>query len=246
MILRLLLTTVLLLTCLSWPVQADWSPVKPPPLLVVTEELPPYNFTNNQGEIVGENTRIVRQILKRAGLDYRIVSYPWIRAYRTARNNSQVLIYTIIKNEVRAPWFHWFCPIAPPEPFYLIRLKENTHLTVTHLDDTRRYRIGLVKNSHFHNFLNSNGFTTDGRLDITAEDPANIRKLFKGRIDFIGHNGKSLAYYLAQHGKSLDDVTTEFMVYMEEPRCMALNINTPPPLVKRIRQAFAEQMANPG
>ena len=42
---------------------------------VVTEEYPPYNFTQN-GKIIGSATTVLTAILDKAKLDYEIKSYP--------------------------------------------------------------------------------------------------------------------------------------------------------------------------
>ncbi len=66
------------------------------PLRIVTEELPPYNMTQN-GRMTGMSTEVVQAVLKEVGMDAPIHSMPWARAYELALNESNVLIYSIVR-----------------------------------------------------------------------------------------------------------------------------------------------------
>jgi len=70
-------------------------------LRVVTENWPPYNFFNQNDQIVGSSTEVVRAVLEKAGFSYSIEVYPWARSYSIAQNNSNVLIYTILRTPFR-------------------------------------------------------------------------------------------------------------------------------------------------
>lgn len=75
-------------------------------ILVVTEELPPYNFTEN-GVITGSSTEVVRAVMREVGLEADIVSLPWARAMNKALTQPNVLIYTIATTPMRLPQFKW-------------------------------------------------------------------------------------------------------------------------------------------
>nr|BFE97768.1 hypothetical protein GCM10020185_83040 [Pseudomonas brassicacearum subsp. brassicacearum] len=74
------------------------------PLRIVTEELPPYNMTQN-GRMTGMSTEVVQAVLKEVGMDAPIHSMPWARAYELALNESNVLIYSIVRTPAREPLF---------------------------------------------------------------------------------------------------------------------------------------------
>ncbi len=125
-------------------------------ITVVTEEYPPYNFTEN-GVIKGCSTEIVQEVLKRAGIPYSLTSYPWARTYNTALNTPNVLIYSIGRSEKREKLFKWIDVVAPYD-IHLYKLKKRTDLTVTGLDDAKKYRIGAVRDDVRAQFLEKNGF----------------------------------------------------------------------------------------
>lgn len=209
-------------------------------LLIVTEEQAPYNYTNRHGEVVGENTKRVKEILTKAGLPFRIVSYPWVRSFTIARDKPRVLIYSIYKNKNRAPLFHWYCPLNKPTSIYLMRLKKNSHLTVNKLSDAKQYRIGVIRRGNLHQYLLNNGFSEDQQLDTTAESITNYRKLFNDRVDFVGQSPTNLPYYLNQLGKSINEVEMVFKLYDQKSSCLAININTPADIINKIDKAFKE------
>jgi polar amino acid transport system substrate-binding protein len=73
-------------------------------LKVLTEEFPPYNYTEN-GRITGFSTAVVQAVLKEAQLQGDFQSLPWARAYETAQTSDSVLIYSIARNPQREKLF---------------------------------------------------------------------------------------------------------------------------------------------
>lgn len=55
-------------------------------IMVVTEELPPYNMTVD-GKLTGMATEVVQAVLDEVGEGARIQSMPWARAYDIALNS---------------------------------------------------------------------------------------------------------------------------------------------------------------
>lgn len=65
-------------------------------VLIVTEELPPYNFTD-QGTLTGLSTEVVQAVLHQLDLNARFQVMPWARAYELAQSAPNVLIYSITR-----------------------------------------------------------------------------------------------------------------------------------------------------
>lgn len=64
------------------------------PVRVLTEEFPPYNYTEH-GRITGLGTELVEAVLQHLGLQGQFQSMPWARAYETAKGTPGVLLYSI-------------------------------------------------------------------------------------------------------------------------------------------------------
>ncbi len=61
-------------------------------LTLFTEEFPPFNFTE-AGKTTGVSTEVVEAVLKQAGYDYEIRSYPWARTYKVAQETPNALVF---------------------------------------------------------------------------------------------------------------------------------------------------------
>ena len=82
-------------------------------------------------------TEVVKKILKRAKLDYKLGIYPWARAYQMALDAPNVLIYSIARNDKRETLFKWVCVIAPCHG-YLYRVKSCLAVKVSTVDDIKQ------------------------------------------------------------------------------------------------------------
>jgi len=149
-------------------------------LTVLTEQNPPYNWEED-GEIKGFSTQIVKEILKRAGLNYSMRCIPWNGAYQTAIKHKNVLLYSTVRMKKREKLFKWVGPLTPYQVF-LFKLKSRKDIKISAIEDAKKYRIGVVENDARHLFFQGKeGYT----LDIVRENTLNIKKLFAKRIDLI-------------------------------------------------------------
>lgn len=88
------------------------------PLIVYTENYPPYSFAAPDGSVVGVATQKVRQILNESGLDYSIRLLPWARTMQFAQSEQNALIYSLTWTPKREPEFDWLALLAEAN-FYL-------------------------------------------------------------------------------------------------------------------------------
>lgn len=148
-------------------------------ITVVTEEYPPYNYSDNK-KITGISTDVVEEVLRRAKLEYSVRIYPWSRAYKTARMEPNVLIYSIGRSQERESMFKWVGVIAPYD-VYLFRLKSKTNIKASILSDLKAYNIGAVRDDVRAQYLQKEGI----KLDLVSDDILNLKKLFAERIDMF-------------------------------------------------------------
>ena len=91
-----------LLTLVSMPAFA---------LTLTTEELPPFNFVKD-GNVVGQSTDVMREVLKRTGIPGSISVYPWKQAYQMAQEGKDTCVYSTSRTEARESLFKWVGPLA--------------------------------------------------------------------------------------------------------------------------------------
>jgi hypothetical protein len=82
-----ILRAALIFMCFALPVRAQ-------DIMIVTEEFPPYNYSDN-GRAQGLSSEVVQAVLAQAGLTAEFLFLPWARAYLTAQNTKNTLIFSI-------------------------------------------------------------------------------------------------------------------------------------------------------
>lgn len=218
-----------------------------PKLQVVTEEWLPYNYTDEQGNIIGRATNKVKSVLDDAGLDYEIRVYPWLRAMKLATEQPNTLIYSIFRTPERENLFHWVCPLLEPIREYLFKLKSRTDIHVVSVDDAKKYITAIVRGSVGYNFLLEQGFKAGGNLDVSA-DPLNIpKKLVAGRVDLVMTTEFTLSESLKLVGASYELVERLIEVRAIDSRraCMAFSLNTDPQIITAVSNALMRYNDNP-
>jgi len=217
---------------------------------VVTEEWKPYNYSKN-GQITGMSTEVVKTTLEKAGLTYEINVLPWARALKKARNEENVLIYTIVRNPAREKQFKWIGPLFSTSnegdsTMSLFRLKDRKDIVAKDLNEAIKYKIGVVRGNDLGSFQKA-GFKEGKQLFPVAEEATNIRKLFKGRIDLISGSMNYLQGHfekLKDPGISMDKIEAVCPISAastssdETIVCMAFGKSTPEDMVKKVRSAF--------
>jgi len=103
----------LLLVCFGFRAEAEAEP-----LVIYTENYPPYSFAAPDGSVAGAATQKVRQILDESGLEYTIRLLPWARTLQFAMAEKNALIFSLTWTPKRDPEFDWLAPLAEAN-FYL-------------------------------------------------------------------------------------------------------------------------------
>lgn len=241
---RLPLLLAVLATFVLPAVQAEpaRSPVEPAlqmPLQVVTEELPPYNMTVD-GRLTGMNTEVVEATLKEAGLSAPIQSMPWARAYDLALHDDNVLIFSMARIPEREALFQWVGALATTRWF--MYSYPDRPIPIQRLEDAKAYQNGVVKQDVAELYLLARGFRNGINLQSSNRRELNYEKLKFGHIDLWIANELNAIYLARQAG---DDPAKTLVRVLALPNLggdaglyMAFSLNTPAPVVERLRQAL--------
>ena len=211
----------------------------------VTEEWPPYNYTNENGEVIGIATEVLEAVLDEADIDYHIDMLSWSRAIKLAKENSHTLIYTIYKAEHRENDFQWICPIVNTSSLSVYALESRDDINLSSLAEMKKFTIGTTERSFIYDYLKINGFEVGKNLDSASDEIANIRKLFKGRIDLVIQEEIPFKIRLKKVGLTFDDVKQVLTLFPDasDKSCMAMSLSTPSHLVDKIRMALTKVLA---
>lgn len=167
------------------------------PYQIVTEEWAPYNYEDN-GQLTGMSTEVVRAIMALTGDDFEIDLLPTMRATYALQNRPNTIMYSMFRTPQREPLYKWVGPIVEESihPYQVA----GTAAPITSLEQlmhapqiTTRHA-GLVPQ-----MLESLGFRN---IDKSAAESHQLyRMLLAGRTELIvGDTDAGVAYYSRQLG----------------------------------------------
>ncbi|WP_321369889.1 transporter substrate-binding domain-containing protein [uncultured Desulfuromusa sp.] len=214
---------------------SGWSFAQPS-LLVMTEDLPPFNFSDH-GEVVGISTEIVRHIFKQAGVSMDpedIQLYPWTRAYHKIQNSPGTALFSMARTEKRENLFCWVGPLL--DVTIGIIAKKNDHITINSIADLERYRIGSVRDGAPEQLLIKRGVPQKSLERLAFPEP-NIKKLQAGRIDLFVFNVQTTRYLMLRLGINPDEYETVFVLKNLE-LYLALHRQTDHQLVQSLQKSL--------
>lgn len=211
----------------------------PPAIRIVTEELPPYNMTQD-GKLTGMSTEVVQAVLKQVGVQASIQSMPWARAYDLALHGENILIYSITRSPDREALFKWVGSIAPCR-WYLYSYA-NHRLTLQQLDDAKRFQTATVNEDVGEQYLISKQFKLGVQLQSSNRYELNYEKLKLGHVD-LWISDELNARYLAR--KAGDDPSSVLVQSLRLPELedsggfsMAFSRKTPDATVQRFQDGL--------
>jgi len=207
-------------------------------LKIFTEEMPPYNYSDENNEATGFSTGIVKELLKRSGLgvaDGKIKVYPWARAYMILQKEENVMLFSTTRSEEREKLFKWVGPIAS-RTIWFWKMKKRKDINVNSLDDAKQFKVGAVREFASAKYMARLGFN----LDLCNSEEINFRKLLANRIDILTALELAAAYHMNKQGKSFSQL--EKLVKLDDryDYYLALNISTSDEIINSLQNALED------
>jgi len=196
-------------TCLKWIVCSfmvltfgtSWAGG---PTQIMTEELPPFNFTTD-GAVGGISADALVQIMAKAGnpitpADIKIL--PWARAYNSVQNEPGTLLFSMARTAEREALFKWVGPIY--ELTIGMIAPKSKGIQIAAIADAEKYKVGTVIDGAPEQLLIKAGFPQD-KLDRIPRPDLNVKKLAAGRIDIFVFNVPTALYLIKNEGLNPGD-----------------------------------------
>lgn len=206
---------------------------------VVTEEFPPFNYTEN-GRVTGYATEVVEAVLGEIGVKGHFHVLPWTRAMRWAQEKEDVLIYSIARNETREKTFKYVGQITEGEN-YFYALKQR-HIAPTSLEDAKKFVVGVVHDDIKEEMLEKQGFILNKNLLPVQMSEQNYRMLKAGRIDLWPMNNVAMTYIVRKCGDEPDWLVEPVLridsIFPYEGDFMAFGSHTSDDMVELFRQGL--------
>ncbi|MDD1506191.1 substrate-binding periplasmic protein [Pseudomonas sp. CNPSo 3701] len=213
-------------------------------VVLQTENFPPFNMAEGDknfardANVQGVSTTIVREMFKRAGIDYTLtLRFPWSRVYDDTLAHANYGLFSTSMSEARRPLFKWVGPIAKVGGVLLAAPGAKIE-NLTRLEEAAKYRIGAYKDGAVSQALERAGLQATNAL----RDQENIAKLTGGKIDLWATTDPVWRYHAKQAG--VTGLRTVLVIDRSD-MYLALNLQTPDEVVTRLQQAL-DQMKNEG
>ena len=220
---------LLALSMLLGPASAGADGIK-----IVTEDSS-YTYLRD-GKVAGPATEIVEATMKRAGLtDYKLVLYPWARAYDLALQEPNVLIFLIARTQARESHFKWAGEFMRIE-YHLYKLRGRDDVVVRNLQDAKAYSVGVMRDDVRQQYLQSRGFE---KLVVSARNPDSLRMLLDRKVQLLPLPDNDVARFCKE--ANVDPSALEKVLTLNEMTTgiyMAYSRQTPDETVARTRDAF--------
>ena len=205
-------------------------------LTIVTEELPPLNYASH-GVATGYSTEVLEAVLREANIKSTVNILPWARAYYLATTQPNTLIFSTTRTAERENFFEWIGPISSRQ-IYLYKLKSRKDIEVKTVADSVQYKIGLIREMASGNAFLKNNTVPDNVIDYAPTAESNVKKLLIGRVDLIISQDWSAAYQMKKENRDPNELEQVLLLEDKSSYYFALNKQSDPLLVQKIRKAF--------
>jgi len=149
-------------------------------LVLLTEENPPYNFTDPAtGRVAGITGELMALVMARTGIAHRTEIVSWEEGYRRARAEPGTCVYSATMSGERLPLFRWVTPLGDAHfaVFGTGRRKD-----ISSLEELRGLRIGVQSNGPFERILRDRGF------EVAPMDKEQLfHALADGKVDAVAY-----------------------------------------------------------
>jgi len=202
---------------------------------VVTEIMPPYQLNNAHGELDGYSTAVIKALFDITEDQYKIEVMPWARAYSTAINRKNCLIFSIARTDFRENKFAWVGSLLDEELFFW-SLEGHVKQDITSVEQLKGMRIGAARDSNVHQYLSNNNFTN---IVPIVSEAQSMQMLYSGRVDLVV--GSELTFYhrTSQLDLKLGDMKKLIRIpELSKKLFIAFNKNTDSSLVTHYQKAF--------
>ena len=204
-------------------------------LTVVTEEFPPYQYTNEAGELDGFSIDVVKKLFNLTHENHEILLLPWARAYNMAKKQKNVLIFTIAHTKERDKQFIWVGDLVD-EKYYFWGLKANFLTDISSLEQLKNLRITTLRNSNVHEYLLENNFLN---INPVVNPEQRILMLNHNRVDLLAATELGMMAEAKKQGFDFSQFKKVLIVpALSSKFCIAFNIKSDKALVSKYKLAF--------
>jgi len=201
---------------------------------ILTEDYPPYNYISSTGELDGVAVRMLAEAYAQLNLslDKSTVSVqPWPRAYRSALNGSNMLLFSTNRTAQREHLFQWAGPITNVKTVLIAKVERN--IEIEEAQDLKDYVIGGIRDDVAMQLV-SEELAGEGTLLTSPYKKSLMGMLSLGRIDLWAYSERAAQRLLLESGFDPRDYESVYTLKHSQAY-FAFSKNTPANIVARLQ-----------
>ena len=204
-------------------------------LQILTLEEPLFGFTNSDNEFTGFSVDVIHEIQRRVGNDDKIQVYPWKRAFRTAIEQPNVVLFTVTRTADREEKFHWIATIE--RNAWALFAKKGSGIVVNTLDDAKKVNlIGVLRGGSHEQFLLDNGFKREQLIDVSNYKQSTLM-LHLNRIELTVFSTLGMAISCFNNNCDFNEFEAVFTFKALPSGGIAMSKGTPAEVVEKWQKA---------
>ncbi|MGY3961934.1 substrate-binding periplasmic protein [Aeromonas popoffii] len=208
----------------------------------LTEESPPYNFSDEAGQPSGLAVELLQMVWQRSGTPAQPIRIlPWARGYNLLTHKPNVVLFSIARTDTRAPQFKWACPIDDAE--YILLAHKQRPISLTTPAQMNAYLISAVRADASAQLLLNRGMD-ESRIIPAKRLSQALRMLVSGRTDLLA-TSKLAGYDAIDELKLNPDDFNVALVLDAEALCYAFSPQVDDSVVKQFQHALTGALASP-
>ena len=207
------------------------------PIQWITEEYPPFNFSDSDGAAVGITVDLLKAMTERAGIPFdasEIQVLPWARGYRLVQEEANRCLFGTTVTESRRQLFQFI------EPAVELRVgiigPRATGLQIDSLEDLETLQIGVVRDDIGELLLQEIG-AENLRLIRTDSARNLVRMLAARRFDVVSYGDAPTFWTMLKNGIDPDDYEIVW-VLRDGVMGFACHPDTSPDLLEMLQESL--------
>jgi polar amino acid transport system substrate-binding protein len=149
--------------------------------LVVTEILPPYQLYTENNVLTGFSVEVMAALFRITKDDIDLQVLPWARAYKTALNQPNTLIFSLSRSSSRENLFIWGGKLTTEE-VYAWGLKEKFKTPITNIEQLKKYKMAIANSTTTYQYFRQQKHPSI--YEIVSQNQG-LQMLYLDRVDII-------------------------------------------------------------
>ena len=191
---------------------------------------------HKDGAVVGLATDYLKLVMDSSGYEYNLTLMPWNRAFKTAQEEKNTLLFSVARTAEREKQFNWLFQIKEIQ-YYLYGLSTNES-DYTEEDVCKTRKIAVVRDDVTHDYLKRNNC---GKLILAQSYKQLDSLLARGRVDFIASSALGMKYFIQRHAHSSQDFYAHKKLDgLSTALYFAMNIESDVTVVQELQALFSQ------